>query len=98
MPAEAAVTLIGVALLVAVLAGYLIHVILILRHVVLTLDVVLRAVVAVSDEAAPIGEVTNAINTDLEAGRRALEDAVAQRSSQEESASPASGLASPGVN
>ncbi len=97
MPAEAVVTLIGVALLVAVLAGYLIHVILILRHVVLTLDVVLRAVVAVSDEAAPIGEVTNAINTDLEAGRRALEDAVAQRSSQE-SASPASGLASPGVN
>lgn len=80
MPAEAVVTLIGVALLVGVLAGYLIRITLILRRVVLTLNTVLDAVVGVTHESGPIGEVTDAINKDLEAGHRALQEAVAQRS------------------
>ncbi len=101
--ARSVVTLIGVALLVGVLAGYLIHITLILRHVVLTLDVVLDAVMAVTDESTPIGEVTDAINSDLDAGRRALEEALGQLSNQEQSPSVGSAgaplvrAASPGL-
>lgn len=78
MPAPAVLTLIGTAALVAVLAGYLIRVALILRHVVLTLETILAAVAAVSDQAAPIGDVVGAINADLEAGQSALQDAAAK--------------------
>jgi hypothetical protein len=77
MPTVAAVTLVGVAILVAVLAGYLIRVALILRHVVMRLNSILASVVAVTDESAPIGEVANAINADLQAGRSALERVLA---------------------
>ncbi|MGI8864553.1 MAG: hypothetical protein ACR2JH_09185 [Solirubrobacteraceae bacterium] len=84
MPAVAVITLIGVALLVGVLAAYLIRVALILHHVVGRLDVVLGAVGAVNEEAAPIGQVADAINADLGAARRAVEEA-ADRSPDESS-------------
>jgi Na+(H+)/acetate symporter ActP len=90
MPAVAAVTLVGVALLVVVLAGYLIRVALILQHVVGRLNSILASVVAVTEESAPIGQVANAINADLEAGHRSLERALAsdaQGSDGQESAS-----------
>lgn len=77
MPVVAVVTLIGVALLVAVLAAYLIRIALILQHIVGRLNTILGAVAAVSDESAPIGQVANAINADLDAGRKALETALA---------------------
>lgn len=79
MPAAAVVTLIGVAILVAVLAAYLIRIALILSHVVSRLNTVLGGVVALRDESEPIGQVANAINADLDAGRRALEAALAPR-------------------
>ncbi len=78
MPAVAVFTLIGVGILVVVLAGYLIRVAFILWQVVRQLEVIIDGVVAVSEEAAPIGQVANAINADLDAGRRALEGAVAR--------------------
>ncbi len=87
MPAVAVITLIGVALLVAVLAGYLIRVALILRHVVLKLNIVLAGVVAVNDESGPIGPVADAINADLDAGRKALDEALARRAEQSASQS-----------
>lgn len=73
MPAVAVVSLIGVALLVIVLAGYLITVAAILRHVVSRLNTILDAVGGVIEESAPIGEVATAINADLDASRRAIE-------------------------
>lgn len=76
MPAVAVASLIGVALLVVVLAGYLIRVAFILRHVVGRLNTILGAVGAVIDESAPIGEVAGLINADLEASREALEAAL----------------------
>ncbi len=78
MPAVAVVTLIGVGILVVVLAGYLIRVAFILWQVVRQLEVIIDGVVAVGEEAAPIGQVANAINADLDAGRRTLEAAVAR--------------------
>lgn len=73
MPAVAVVSLIGVALLVVVLAGYLITVALILNTVVGKLNTILGGVGAVIQETAPIGQVAGAINVDLEASRRAIE-------------------------
>lgn len=92
MPAVAVFTLIGVGLLVVVLAGYLIRVALILWHVVRKLEVVLDGVVATGEEAAPLGQVANAINADLDAGRRALEAASASVRAQ-----PGSGQESAGT-
>ncbi|MHB8656519.1 MAG: hypothetical protein ACYC91_00975 [Solirubrobacteraceae bacterium] len=91
MPTVAIVTLIGVALLVAVLAGYLIRVAVILRHVVSRLNTILSAVGGVIQESAPIGDVATAINADLDTSRRALEGALEARSQA------ASGQASSGV-
>ena len=76
MPAVAVVSLIGVAALVAVLAGYLITVAVKLTHVVGRLNVILGAVGAVVDESAPIADVAGRINADLEASRQALEAAL----------------------
>lgn len=73
MPGPAILTLVATAALVAVVAGYLIRVALVLRHVVLRLNTILTAVAAVGEQAAPIGEVANAINADLDSGRGALE-------------------------
>lgn len=84
IPATAVVTLIGVALLVAILAAYLIRIALILHHVVGRLDVILGALAAVNEEAAPIGSVADAINADLGEARRAVEEA-ADRSPEESS-------------
>lgn len=92
MPAVAVFTLIGVGLLVVVLAGYLIRVALILWHVVRKLEVVLDGVVATGEEAAPLGQVANAINADLDGGRRALEAAAASVRAQ-----PGSGQESAGA-
>ncbi len=91
MPAVAVFTLIGVAILVAILASYLIRVALILLHVVRKLEVVLDGVVATSEEAAPIGPVATAINADLEAGRRALEAASARIRPQPDSGQESAG-------
>lgn len=76
MPLVAALTLVGVAATVVVLAGYLIKVALILSHVVSRLETVLYGVGAVSQQAEPIGAVASAINADLEAAARALHTAM----------------------
>jgi hypothetical protein len=82
MPAAAVVTLIGVALAVAAIAGYLIYIALILRHVVIRLNTVLAGVVGVIEESAPIGPVATAINSDLDAARKSLERALPQDPAQ----------------
>ncbi len=92
MPAVAAVTLVGVALLVVVLASYLIKVALILRHVVMRLETILDAVVAVSEESAPIGQVATAINVDLDAARTSLEAALAARGPQQGTGQESTGV------
>ncbi len=78
LPAAAIVTLIGVAVLVAALAGYLIWVAVLLRDVTSTLQGILGSVVETGTQAAPIGQVTGAINADLEASAKALTQASAR--------------------
>ena len=78
MPGAAVLTLIGTALLVVALAGYLIRVAYILSTVVRNLETVLDAVVDTSKAASPIGEVAGAINRDLAAGQAVIEDVAAK--------------------
>lgn len=72
MPAVAALTILGVAATVVVLASYLIKVALILKHVVGRLETILYGVGAISKESEPIAAVAGAINADLEEVARAL--------------------------
>lgn len=80
------VFLIAVAITIAAIAGYLILIASILKHVVNRLVTILDAVQAVTDTAEPVGPVIDDINRDLAAGRRVIEDAVARL---EESREPA---------
>lgn len=70
------VLLIIVAAAVAVIAGYLIAITLILRHVVNRLVTILGAVDAVSETTQPVGAVVNDLNRDLDAGRKHIEGLV----------------------
>lgn len=98
MPGPAVLTLVGMGLLVALIAIYLIRVALILRHVVAKLEAVLNGVVEVSNQSAPIGDVANAINADLEESRKTLEQlagrarAAAERAAEGASSTPPEGF------
>lgn len=76
MDAAHAVLLLGVFIAIAVIAGYLIYVGVILKTVFSRLNTILGAVDAVTERSAPIGPVLDEINRDLAEGQRALEGAV----------------------
>lgn len=74
MPLAAVVTLIGVALTVAVLAAYLIRVALILNHVNFTLGTINAGVRAIAMGAEPLEPLLNDIYGYLEDTRLALDE------------------------
>ena len=76
MSAAHVVLLIGVFIAVAAIAGYLIAITLILKHVVNRLVTILGAVQATTDTAQPVGAVIDDINKDLDAGRKLMENCV----------------------
>ena len=76
MGAHAVVTLIAVALALAVIASYLIKIALILWNVIDRLRVILGAVVAVAENSRPMEPIMNDINADLDGARKAFEGAV----------------------
>lgn len=59
-------TFVGVALIVAVLALYLINIVVILRHVSFTVGTVLVGVRAIAHQTQPIGPVVKGILSDIE--------------------------------
>ncbi len=65
-------------MLVLALAGYLIKVVLVLRHVNDQLGKITFGVRAIAHRTAPVGPIVTAINTDLVAVASALEATVAQ--------------------
>lgn len=69
---------------VAAIAGYLIWIILILKHVVNRLVTILGAVEAVTETSQPVGAIVDDINRELAAGRKVLEDGVALLESKRE--------------
>lgn len=76
MPLAAVVTLIGVALTVAVLAIYLTRVALILNHVNFTVGTINAGVRAIAMGAEPLEPLIGEIYSHLEETRYALEDAL----------------------
>lgn len=70
------VLLIAVALAIAVIAGYLIIIGVILKNVFSRLITILGAVDSVTEKTTGIGPVIDEINRDLAAGQEALEGAV----------------------
>ncbi len=82
MPVVAIVSLVLVAVLVIALAGYLIWVVLILRHVVDTLGKVTFGVRAIAHRTEPVGPVVTDINANLTAVAAALEGLVERATAQ----------------
>ncbi len=70
------VLLLAVTIAIVAIAGYLIAIVLILKHVVGRLTTILGAVQDVTDTSQPVGEIIEDINRDLDAGRKLIEDAV----------------------
>lgn len=60
-------TFVGVALIVAVLALYLINIAVILRHVSFTVGTVLIGVRAIAQQTQPIGSVVHGLVSDIQA-------------------------------
>ncbi len=82
------VLLIAVVIAVAAIAGYLIAIILILRHVVNRLVTILGAVQAVTDTTRPVGGIVDDINSELDSGRRLIEGAVERLEERREPREP----------
>ena len=72
------VLLLAVTIAVVAIAGYLIAIVLILRHVVNRLNTILGGVEAVTRTAQPVDGLLRDISADLDAGRRTMDDAVAR--------------------
>ena len=79
MPLVAVVTLIGVALTVLALAGYLIQVALILRHVNFTLGTIIAGVRSIANQTEPLGPIIDEINRDLADVRSSLDGLLARK-------------------
>jgi hypothetical protein len=86
------VLLLAVTIAVVAIAGHLIAVVLILKHVVNRLNTILGAVQAVTKTAQPVEALVDDINTDLDAGRKLMEDLVGRL---EESRAPVGATADP---
>jgi hypothetical protein len=86
------VLLLAVTIAVVAIAGHLIAIVLILKHVVNRLNTILGAVQAVTTTAQPVDDLVGDINTDLDAGRKLMEDLVGRL---EESRAPVGATADP---
>jgi hypothetical protein len=73
MPAAGVVMLIAVVLIVLALVYYLVSTILALRQITNGLDEVITGVSEIIEKSAPVNEVVNTINADLDAGVELLE-------------------------
>ncbi len=79
MPLAAIATLIGVALTVAALAYYLIHVILLLRRTHFNLGTIIAGLRAIAHQTAPLDELVGDINRDLGQVQDLLEGLLADK-------------------
>jgi len=87
MPAAAIISIILFTVLILAIAGYLIRVIFIFRHVNDQLGKITFGVRAIAHQTKPINELTESMNANLGAVARALGDLVADVSKVNEPAS-----------
>ena len=72
------VLLLGVTIAVVAIAGHLIAIILILKHVVNRLNTILGGVEATTRTSQPVEALIRDINADLDVGRRTMQNCVAR--------------------
>ena len=79
MPAAGVLLLITVVLIVAALVYYLVSTIVALRRITAGLDVVITHVSGIVEKSAPVNDVVNTINQQLDAGVALLEGLLVQK-------------------
>ncbi len=79
MPAAAIVTIVGVGILIAALAVYLIRIALILRHVIDTLGKITFGLRSIAYQTEPLNQIVGEIKADVLAMEKALTDLLASK-------------------
>jgi hypothetical protein len=92
MPAAGVVMIIAVLLIVAAVVYYLVSTILALRKVTAGLDQAIAGVVGIIEKSAPVADVVNDINANLDAGVDLLEGLLVKKAGLEEAVGLLEGL------
>ena len=92
MPAAGVVMIIAVLLIVLALVYYLVSTIVALQRITNSLDVAITGVVGIIEKSAPVDEVVNSINTNLDAGVDLLEGLLVKKAGMEDAVGLVEGL------
>jgi hypothetical protein len=92
MPAAGVVLIIAVLLIVLAIVYYLVSTILALRKITAGLDQAIAGVVAIIEKSAPVGEVVDTINANLDAGVDLLEGLLVKKAGLEDAVGLVDGL------
>jgi hypothetical protein len=92
MPAAGVVMIIAVLLIVSAVVYYLVSTILALRKITAGLDQAIAGVVEIIDKTAPVGDVVNTINANLDAGVDLLEGLLVKKAGMSDSMGLLEGL------
>jgi hypothetical protein len=92
MPAAGVVMLIAVLAIILALVYYLVSTILALRQITAGLDEVITGVSEIIEKSAPVNEVVNTINADLDAGVELLEGLLVKKAGMEDAVGLVEGL------
>ncbi len=92
MPTEAVITIVAVVLIILALVYYLVSTILALREITAGLDDVITGVSEIIEKSAPVNEVVNTINADLDAGVELLEGLLVKKAGMEDAVGLVEGL------
>jgi hypothetical protein len=90
--APGAVMIVAVVLIVLALVYYLVSTILELRKITAGLDDVIQGVTEIIEKSAPVNEVVNTINADLDAGVEMLEALLVKKAGMEDAVGLVEGL------
>jgi hypothetical protein len=92
MPAAGVVMIIAVLLIVVAVVYYLVSTILALRKITSGLDQAIAGVVGIIEKSAPVGEVVNTINANLDAGVDLLEGLLVKKAGLDDAVGLVEGL------
>jgi hypothetical protein len=92
MPAAGVVMIIAVLLIVAAVVYFLVSTILALRKITAGLDDAIAGVVGIIEKSAPVGDVVNTINANLDAGVDLLEGLLVKKAGMRDSMGLLEGL------
>jgi hypothetical protein len=92
MPAAGVVMIVAVVLIVAAVVFYLVSTIVALQRITTGLDEAISGVVGIIEKSAPVGDVVNTINKNLDAGVDLLEGLLVKKAGMEDAVGLVDGL------